>query len=48
MYAIQCALGATGAAQSEPESADLLRGVLDDMRERRAQLRLRRHNGHGF
>lgn len=46
MYSIHTAMSEiepeNGSAQ--PEALKLLRNILDDMRERRAQLRLRRHN----
>ncbi len=50
MYAIQNVLNEldTSAEAPEREHAALLMKVLDDMRERRAHLRLRRHNELGY
>ena len=47
MYAINTAVGDLEPGGS-PEALALLRRTLDDMRERRAQLRLRRHNELGL
>ena len=50
MYAIQNVLNdlKPDAETADREHAVLLMKVLDDMRERRAQLRLRRHNELGY
>ena len=46
MYAIQTVIRDTDDAPADRTA--LLQKVLDDMRERRAQLRLRRHNESGY
>jgi hypothetical protein len=47
IYAIHTALGDLDPAR-DAEAIRLLRHTLDDMRERRAHLRLRRHNEVGY
>ena len=47
MYALNGAV-AVLEPETQTEAVDLLRRTLDDMRERRAQLQLRRHNELGY
>ena len=47
MYAIQTVIRETTETPDD-ERATLLQKVLDDMRERRAHLRQRRHNESGY
>ena len=47
MYALNGAV-AELEPETQTEAVDLLRRTLDDMRERRAQLQLRRHNELGY
>ena len=47
MYALNGAV-AVLEPETQAEAVDLLRRTLDDMRERRAQLHLHRHNQLGY
>ena len=47
MYAINTALGDLEPIGSE-EAISLLRNTLDDMREKRARMKLLRHNEEGY
>ncbi len=47
MYALNGAV-AELEPETQTEAVDLLRRTLDDMRERRAQLQLHRHNELGY
>ena len=47
MYAIQTVIRESSVAAGEDRTA-LLQRVLDDMRERRAHMRQRRHNDSGY
>ncbi len=47
MYALNGAV-AVLEPETQTEAVDLLRRTLDDMRERRAQLQLHRHNELGY